>query len=44
MAEVHIQRTKQQRQVGAKRLDSSSPDIIRHYELLLAEYWWLAFL
>jgi hypothetical protein len=37
MAEVHIQSTTQQRQVGAKCLDSSSPDIIRHYELLRAE-------
>lgn len=35
MADVHIQRTKQQRQVGgAMYLDSSSPDLIRHYELL----------
>lgn len=37
MAEVHIQRTKQQRQVGAKCLDSSSWDPIPHYELLRDE-------
>jgi hypothetical protein len=36
MADVHIQRTKQQRQVGAKHMDSSNPDPIRHYELLRA--------
>jgi hypothetical protein len=37
MAEVHIQRTKQQRQVGAKCLDSSSRDPIPYYELLRNE-------
>jgi len=37
IGEVHIQRTKQQRQVGAKCLDSSSHDPIPHYELLRGE-------